>query len=335
MGSQTGRHNFCDQRGFTLVELLVVIAIIGILVSLLLPAVQAARAAAQSVACKNNMRNIALGILNYESVHRRLPPGFIGQDRRDEAWGWPTFILPFLEEQALYDRLGVERRRLADLFIAAGGDLTTQEISLVQTPLPIFRCGADESPPLLPCCGSGDRHFRGNHTPGQFEPSVSNYMGVKGFFDRRCDFPSGDGCDNNGTFYGNSDVTLQRIEDGTSKTFLIGERDMRCKAGTWIGARNPPGAGMFGSHMLIGRISVRLNFPLTGAHNTCTEGFSSNHVGGAHFNMVDGSVRFINEGIDFNNAGVGAVTPPRFPPPNLGVYQRLGVRDDGLAIGEY
>ena len=321
-------------RAFTLVELLVVIAIIGILVSLLLPAVQAAREAARAAGCQNNLRNVSLACLNYESSLRTLPPGFISQDTKTEAWGWSVFILPYLEEQSLYDRLGVEQRRLADLFVAAGGDLTSPEIALVQSHLAIYRCPADETPTLLPGSGPGDRHFRGNNTPKDFEPAASNYIGVKGFFDRRCYWPTGELCDNNGTFFGDSRVTMQRIEDGTSKTFLLGERDLRCQSGTWIGVRNPPGAGMYGSHMLIGRVSVRLNYPLNGAHNTCTEGFSSDHVGGAYFAMSDGSLRFVSEGIDFNNQGLDLVSGAGFPIPGLGVYQRLGVRDDGLPIDE-
>ena len=235
-----------------------------------------------------------------------------------------------MEEQALYDQLGVTDRRLADLFIAAGGDMTAPQISLVQTHISVFRCPADETPDLLPGYGPGDRHFKGNNTPVRFEPAASNYIGLKGFFDRRCDYPSGANCDNNGLFFGDSKVTLQRIEDGMSKTFMFGERDLRCKAGTWVGSRNPPGAGMFGSYMLIGRVSIRLNYPLSGSHNTCTEGFSSDHTGGAYFALADGSVKFISETIDFNNQGLDLNFADPFPVDGLGIYQRLGVRNDGL-----
>ena len=102
---------------FTLVELLVVIAIIGVLVALLLPAVQSARAAARRSQCKSNMHNLALGLLNYESTNNKLPPGFVIQGRSEESWGWTNYILPFIEQQPLYDSLGVADRRLADLFI--------------------------------------------------------------------------------------------------------------------------------------------------------------------------------------------------------------------------
>lgn len=135
---------FRTDRGFTLVELLVVIAIIGVLIALLLPAVQSARSAARRMQCKSHLRNLALAVLDYESAEQAFPPGFISQPRNEEAWAWTTMVLPFLEQQQLYDAMGVADRRLADLFIAAGGDLTTAEIALVQTQLPIFRCPDDE-----------------------------------------------------------------------------------------------------------------------------------------------------------------------------------------------
>src|SRR4051794_21681889 len=91
--------------GFTLVELLVVIAIIGILVALLLPAIQAAREAARRSQCQNHLKQLGLACLNYESAKKRLPQGFISQPSGVEAWAWSTFILPYIEEQALYDRL--------------------------------------------------------------------------------------------------------------------------------------------------------------------------------------------------------------------------------------
>src|SRR6478609_9359060 len=92
-------------HGFTLVELLVVIAIIGILVALLLPAIQAAREAARRAKCQANLHNVALAVLNYESAKKKFPVGFVSQPSGNEAWGWSVFILPYLEEQALYDKL--------------------------------------------------------------------------------------------------------------------------------------------------------------------------------------------------------------------------------------
>ncbi len=310
--------------GFTLVELLVVIAIIAMLVTLLLPAVQSAREAARRTQCSNNIRNLALGLHNYHSANNAFPAGFVSQANKTEAWGWSTLMLPFIEENNIHDGLGVGEQRLADFFM--NNKPGQPRFVAAITPLAVFRCASDITPELLPGTGDGARHFRGNNTPPGYEPPTSNYMGNKGFYDNRC--PVGDviGCKNTGIFYGNSKITIAKITDGTSKTFLLGERDYRCKSGTWIGARNPPGGGMYGSYMLIARTNLRFNFPLTGAHNTCTEGFSSPHEAGGNFAYADGSVHFISNDIDFNN-GIGG-----FPNSLMGVYQRLGSRNDGLPV---
>ena len=91
--------------GFTLVELLVVIAIIAMLVTLLLPAVQAARAAARRTQCSNNLRQIGLGMLNYESVNQHFPPGQVRVAPKAMPMAWSAFFLPFIEEGAIHDRM--------------------------------------------------------------------------------------------------------------------------------------------------------------------------------------------------------------------------------------
>src|SRR5689334_15848006 len=95
-----------ERLAFTLVELLVVIAIIGILVALLLPAIQAAREAARRAQCQNHMKNIGLAAQNYHSAKKTFPPGFVstGPGSGVEAWAWSTFLLPYLEEQAIFDQ---------------------------------------------------------------------------------------------------------------------------------------------------------------------------------------------------------------------------------------
>lgn len=103
------------KKAFTLVELLVVIAIIAMLVTLLLPAVQAARAAARRTQCTNGLRNLTLGILNYESAQGVLPQGWTAKANNQAEWAWTTYILPYIEEQGLYDALGVNERRLWDV----------------------------------------------------------------------------------------------------------------------------------------------------------------------------------------------------------------------------
>src|ERR1700704_1172169 len=115
------------RRGFTLVELLVVIAIIGILVALLLPAVQSAREAARRTQCTNNLKNLAIGLHNYHDTYKAFPPGFDFGDWWVATWGWSYHTLPFIEERALHDQLAVgasgSKRTLADVFKDSAGNV--------------------------------------------------------------------------------------------------------------------------------------------------------------------------------------------------------------------
>jgi prepilin-type N-terminal cleavage/methylation domain-containing protein len=379
-----------SRKGFTLVELLVVIAIIGILVALLLPAIQAAREAARRAQCQNHMKNIALAVLNYESARKKFPVGFVatGPTNGIESWGWAIFILPYLEEQAIYDRLRPSdtflqpvdgtrtgKRNLADLLTA--GKTNAKELEPAQATIAVFRCPSDSTPNLVPCdqngsgaCVAGpqtartqetdlwERSFRGVGAPGTFMPPASNYVGNRGMIDAGCNGGSGAGtaaspwvpdehrCASNGVFFGNSQVTIRQITDGTGKTFMIGERDKYCLAGTWLGARNPyDGSEIHSSLWTLGHVGgvVTLNYPITAAYDTCPEGFSSAHPGGGFFAFCDGSVHFINDDISFSTMGNSAkcfVKEPggrclsTFSTQVIGVYQRLAWRDDGVPIDD-
>ena len=337
------------RRAFTLVELLVVIAIIGILVALLLPAIQAAREAARRAQCQDHLKQLALACLNYESTNGEFPPGFVSQPLTVEAWAWTTFILPYVEEQGVYDQLSPAEtfqqpvdanrktnRNLADLLSLANstGGLSSPELAPLQSPLPVFRCASDSTPALIPVsnppdplytyCGEGgdppqwSRHFNGAHAPAGLQPSTSNYVGNKGVVDHVCPgsgagtpaspwVPDQKYCNNTGIFFGNSQIAIKHITDGTSNTFLIGERDTYCLAATWIGVRNPPGPDMWSSNWALGHTRDKPNSACTGNHadtdgqNLCTEGFSSPHPGGVFFAFCDGSVQFINDDISFSN----------------------------------
>jgi hypothetical protein len=147
-------------------------------------------------------------------------------------------------------------------------------------------------------------------------------------------------------FFGNSDISMKHITDGTSKTFAIGERDKYCLAATWIGVRNPFGAEMWSSNWGLAHVVFKLNFAATGDHDTCVESFSSAHPGGGFFAFCDGSVHFISDEIDFNNVSDKDCyyTPPPSSKPcvaqtaagaMIGIYQRLAWRNDGLATGSF
>lgn len=325
-------------RGFTLVELLVVIAIIGILVALLLPAVQAAREAARRTECTNNMKQLGLALHNYHDTHQAFPPGVVttlpnnlrGCTATPQAWGWLTFILPFMEQQAVYDQLGVTERTLNEL-------LQSADRNLVHTVIKPYRCPTDQTPDVRKTGDCGQRmDFQGaGFGDNNFYGATTSYVGNGGFHYlsviRRPDA---------GLFFRNSNLKFRDIPDGTSHTFAAGERDYKCSSGIWVGSRNSTGPGPRGINYVLGRVSIPLNYAggnRTG-NNTCVEGFSSGHPSGANFLMCDGSVHFVSDNIHFNNAGVNVVDCgdiPNVNHVNLGTYQRLGLVSDGQPVGEY
>ncbi|NLY01021.1 MAG: DUF1559 domain-containing protein [Rhodopirellula sp.] len=135
--SRVVRHR---RRGFTLVELLVVIAIIGILIALLLPAVQAAREAARRSQCSNNLKQAALGLLNYEDTHKTLPNSFLlAANWNAQVWG--TRILPFIEQQAIYDQYdsGTPSFNEAGM-VGFSQTVANRNLALIQTVLSVYLC---------------------------------------------------------------------------------------------------------------------------------------------------------------------------------------------------
>ncbi len=326
--------------GFTLVELLVVIAIIGILIALLLPAVNAAREAGRRVSCQNNLHQLGTAVLNYVGEHAdTFPSGCHGDGvSYDENWGWGAFVLPYLEYEGLYEQLGVDTHKLMALFATVEGP------ALLQTRLPVFRCPTDSTPPLLP---SDLRHFFGNGNTKKIELSVSNYIACQGLY-ALGGGDTGAAGGNNGVFFNNSKITTSLITDGLAHTFMLGERDRRCGAGYWVGTRNPEGPCHWGVYECRARVSKPLNSPdstpepngptpwANGSDdcNSCSEGFSSAHMSGGNFIFCDGSVQFISDTIDYNNAGYvkPAANMDAVDLEDLGVYQRLGIRNDGQPV---
>jgi prepilin-type N-terminal cleavage/methylation domain-containing protein/prepilin-type processing-associated H-X9-DG protein len=344
-------------RGFTLVELLVVIAIIGILVALLLPAVQSAREAARRTQCTNNLKNLAIGLHNYHDSRKAFPPGFDFGDWWVPTWGWSYHTLPFLEEGAMHDQLAVgasgSKRTLADVFKDAGGNSNAPEIKILQTPITLFRCPSDTTPPLLPSSDNGIlyRPFDSNQTvppPAGFQPATSNYVASQGFFcDRQCDPVSHRYCDNVGIFFIGSKVSFRQIPDGSSQTLLLGERQEIGDAGTWIGTASPPDINDRRGYFQLATTRWGINEPpppRTQTIRNIDKGFSSAHPGGANFALADGSVRYISEQINYDAGGVDHTYKPtptqsyptNWPNENVGLFHRLGARNDGLVVqGDY
>ena len=345
---------------FTLVELLVVITIIGILVALLLPAVQAAREASRRSSCTNNLYQLGMAMHGYHDALGSFPPGYIYVARDVEEWGWAVFLFPYMEENSRHETLNVNDGRLTDAIRDA------QLRPHLQDRISILRCPSDGGGKLLP---SNLRKFDdGAAGIVGFEPGAANYIGVLGLYDLAGNYP------NNGVLFGNSAVSTDDIPDGTSHTLAIGERDINSHSGAWCGNKNPAGNRDDGIYFTVGRVSMPINAP---ALFQSTEGFSSPHPGGANFLVCDGSVRFMSETIDFGSgsisldgsdmtmgsAGVMGMddmdmggmgyagdeyaveedsqgsldnyqTPGKDYKGRIGVFEALGIRNDGMLLGD-
>lgn len=313
--------------GFTLVELLVVITIIGVLISLLLPAVQSAREAAHRMQCTNQIKQLGLALHSYHDTYRSFPPGWV--DSGNFGWGWNAFLFPYLEQQTFFERLNVNKKQL----IQINNNASTQP--LLQTVIPNLRCPSDRAKEV------GEQYVGAG--ANQRPVATSNYVGCRGFFNMAngdtTNDPIVDNTLNNGVLYANSAVKFTDITDGTSNTLAIGEKNIDAtnsgspefRAACWAGDGRAQNGNAVTS-CVRGKVNQgnQMNF-------------ASSHPGGANFALCDGSVRFIAETIASNNGAVDGTPIPASPwqtlfdagKPAMGVYQLLGVRNDGLVIGSY
>jgi len=294
------------RKGFTLVELLVVIAIIGILVALLLPAIQMAREAARRSSCNNNMKQIGLGLHMYHDTFGRFPAGWQAEDPTgghddwlgEPGWGWAAAILPYMEQTTMYgDRIDFHYPITAPVNQAGR-----------ETELKVYRCPSDIGRPTFEL--EADHHHPFSYTP--IEIATANYVGVFGTKDPHDVYEHGETPD--GAFILNKQMSLRDFLDGTSETFIVGERTAKLSYSTWVGMVR---GGEHAPARVVGVATFPPNSDAAFHPEAPTHNFSSLHPGGTQFVAADGSVRLITESIDTQ------------------VYHALCTRAGGEVVGDY
>lgn len=309
------------RRAFTLVELLVVIAIIGVLVALLLPAVQAAREAARRMSCGNNLKQLGLALQNFHDVQGAFPPGMTDDDTRNLGWG--TYILPYMEQTALYANISATANNM--LLPKAGPHTnvdtnytfleTNNQAANLKQILPGFLCPSS----ALPKKDNND--FGASHYVGNIGSTVIN--GTQFAYNSLgCGQPTATNLNGvlliDGVNEYTYTISMGDVRDGTSNTLLVGEvgqsetvTPTRTDQGNfplWAGGKNAGGCNnrFVGSHMRFADAVFYLNRPGTtlplgtGSTNTNESdlSFGSYHTGGVQFVFVDGSVHFITQNIN-------------------------------------
>ncbi len=337
-----------QRKAFTLVELLVVIAIIGVLVALLLPAVQSARESARRMQCTNNLKQIGLAIANYEVTNQHYPPGAV----MFEGSMWSAFLLPFLEETAAKDVMVFGENSSGNwqwAFPSPYAELPSgdqfRNIRIIETVFETFRCPSAGLP----------AHQLDHTADGWWVMSrvPASYLGcVSGIANRQ--HPSMQTLRKaDGVLYGvhkdqnDQPVQIKSITDGMSNTILVGEAAHDVFTQDERGDQQEPQQGNRKDHWYIGSddidtspamdlseglgsTGVAINLhkviqrlapgerPPLGFHTEAMQlSFSSEHSGGCQVALCDGSVRFISETID------------------AATWSNLGNREDGLRLSEF
>ena len=280
-------------RGFSLVELVTVLVIIVVGLSIGLPSVLKATADARRDQCKSNLKMIGLALHNYHDVYNTSPPGWTGHFAEAGTlprFGWNVAILPFLDQAPLFEQLDMQHHRMEDR-------------DLLVTALPGLRCPADSTRAVNSLRGSfGTSNYSWNCGPvAPPRWADSDFASV---WPGQPPTPR----TTNGSFFLNSQTRFRSVLDGLSNTLSVGERSVQSRAGLWMGVR--------GNEYEDDQVT---DCSPGNEINTGDNSYSSRHRGGASFLIMDGTVRFINNGIQ-SRAGAGQ---------DMGTYQKLSHRSDG------
>jgi prepilin-type N-terminal cleavage/methylation domain-containing protein len=337
-----------SRGAFTLVELLVVIAIIGILIALLLPAVQAAREAARRAQCRNNLKQLGLAVLNYESANRKFPPGVDGA----AGTAWSAFCAPHLDLGKEFQAMDLNEEWSDWAYQGAQPKSEPLKIKLCQTVFPMFRCPTADIPEhlydvsiagwfvparvpstYLACAtglwgvprtivtvGNNKTIKFTNHNPIIGADELQNTLGTEFGMESSADSKAMGGLD--GIMFNDSEVTAKDVSDGLTNTILIAEAVPTAEAlakGTSERANEDrKDHWNFGSDdgdNGSGNDASELCGSTALTINEETElAFGSQHSGGCNVCSADGSVHFVNEDIDMD------------------IYSYLGRRADKHAI---
>lgn len=303
--------------GFSRVELLVTLSVILLLLANVAPAVMQARTTALQKRCLNNLKQLGLALHNYHDVYNSFPPGFVmrnSESTTQQGFGWQCSILPFVDQSQLYNNLygsggGLNGGGLQEAAANSAGE------KILQTSIPTYRCPADVTPELNPFRGGwATSNYSGNagHLPfprllggiaSDYWPgAVPTPFAARSKSERMT-----------GLFQVNSRIGIRDIVDGTSNTIMVGERGITSLSGIWPGVT----AGMHENDALTDTSHVS-------RPNQGWTSFSSSHPSGFNVVLADGSARMIDDSID-SQPNLDTSKP-------LGVYQRIGSRDDGQVV---
>jgi prepilin-type N-terminal cleavage/methylation domain-containing protein len=353
-----------SSRGFTLIELLVVIAIIAILIALLLPAVQQAREAARRTQCRNNLKQIGLALHNYHDVHSVFPPGqirgYLGNPpdiERGNGASWGAMILPYMDQAPLYNKFNWSYG-VTQASAGSGNNALVRSLGAIPGTL----CPSDTDRPPV----------RAAHTVGQTNYIASapatSYFGTTGAFNTWGNSTSAKLA---GGFFAidpGPKASISTFTDGTSNTIAVGEGSYRVwTGGMWLGLTHHTMDTVTAGNDMACCQDWFLHwglYPITNKYNATmlhpNVRFGSEHVGGAHFLLADGSVRFISENIEHKPttiaipagynpdmgcqwtavAGGCATAPGHFDDKAvlgtfMALWQRLHHKGDGLTQGDF